>query len=422
MKTLLQINIVVNYGSTGRIIEEFGQTAVQNGWNSYIAYGRIKQVNKEGLIRIGSGFDVIVHGLQTRLLDRHGLGSRNATLNFIKIISQIKPDIVHLHNLHGYYINIEILFNYLEKAKIPVVWTLHDCWPITGHCVYFDSVGCEKWKTECFKCPQTKVYPASLGIDRSKQNFNLKKKLFLSLQNMTIVPVSKWLGDIVKQSFLKEIPMHTISNGIDTEVFRPSADTSIRDKYRIRDKFIILGIASNWSPRKGLADFIKLSENVQPDDQIILVGLSDKQIKTLPDRIIGLPRTDNIVDLVDLYSNADVFINPSIEETFGLTTVEALACGTPAVVFNSTASPELIIQDTGFVLEKGDMQGLVGVIKTIKTKGKSSYSLACRERVLKLYDKTDRHKDYLDLYESVLKRNTNTITNTDINPSGNLPN
>ncbi len=404
MKTILQINIVVNYGSTGRIIEELGQTAYQNGWNSYIAYGRKFQSLKPDLIRIGSGLEVILHGLRTRLFDQHGLGSRKATINLIEQIDKLKPDIIHLHNLHGYYINIEILFNYLALKNIPVVWTFHDCWQLTGHCAYFDVVGCEKWKTECHHCPQTKEYPASFGLDRSKKNFHHKKELFTLLKNLTIVPVSSWLENIVKQSYFTGFPIRVISNGIDTNVFLPLQDKTIRKKYRLENKFIILGIANIWSSHKGLNDFIQLSKKLESDDQIILVGLTKSQIKTLPSNIIGIERTNDIQELAALYSDADVFINPSVEETFGLTTVEALACGTPTIVFNATASPELVMPETGFVVEKGDMQSLMNAIQIIKTKGKSSFSIVCRERAKKFYDKNDRHMDYLNLYESILTK------------------
>jgi len=403
MNTLLQINTVVNFGSTGRIINELSQTSIKNDWNSYIAYGRNDQTPQTGLIRIGSNWDVNLHGLKTRLFDRHGLGSRNATINFCKQIDELKPDIIQLHNLHGYYINIEVLFNYLVLKNIQVVWTFHDCWPLTGHCVYFDVIGCEKWKTECGHCPQTKEYPASFGLDRSQQNFHHKKELFTTLKNLTVVPVSRWLENIVKQSYFAGFPMQVISNGIDMDIFRPLQEAYIRKKYRLENKFIILGIASIWSLHKGLNDFVELSRKLESGDQIILVGLTKIQIKTLPSNIIGIERTNDIQELVALYSDADVFINPSLEETFGLTTVEALACGTPTIVFNATASPELVVQETGFVVEKGDIQGLIHVIKTIKTKGKNSYSSACVERAKKLYNKDDRYMDYLKLYESILK-------------------
>jgi len=251
MRTLLQINSVVNSGSTGRIAEEIGQTAISQGWESYIAYGRNKRLSQSQLIKIGTDWDIKMHGLQTRLFDRHGLGSKSATQIFIKQIEAIKPDIIHLHNIHGYYLNIEVLFNFLASTQIPVLWTLHDCWPFTGHCVYFDFVGCKKWLTQCNNCPQTRTYPASFFLDRSTQNFNLKKELFTGVHNLTLVPVSQWLANLLRQSFLKNLPIQVINNGIDIETFKPVPSNNLRFKFKLQSKFIIIGVANIWSERKG---------------------------------------------------------------------------------------------------------------------------------------------------------------------------
>lgn len=227
MPTLLQIVVEGNTGSTGTIAEAIGELAMHQGWESYIAHGRFPRSSKSQTIRIGSGFDVILHGIKTRLFDRHGLGSRNATKLLIDRIQKIKPDIIHLHHIHGYYINIELLFNYLSGADIPVIWTFHDCWSITGHCAYFDFADCDKWKTECNHCPQKKEYPASFCLDRSTKNYNLKKALFTSVKKMVVVPVSDWLKNIVLESFMQDIPVQTIHNGIDTSVFKPQDRKSV---------------------------------------------------------------------------------------------------------------------------------------------------------------------------------------------------
>ncbi|NQU84849.1 MAG: glycosyltransferase [Mariniphaga sp.] len=400
MKNLLQINSVVNSGSTGRIAEEIGQTALNNGWESYIAYGRNERSSKSKLIRIGTDWDIKMHGIQTRLFDRHGLGSKIATEIIVRQIEQIKPDIIHLHNLHGYYLNIELLFNYLSKADLPVVWTLHDCWPMTGHCSHFDFAGCEKWKTLCYDCPQKTSYPSSILFDRSPKNYNLKKQLFTSVRNLTIVPVSSWLGGIVKQSFLSKYPIRVINNGVDLDMFSLQNNTEeVRGKYGIGNRFMLMGVATTWSERKGLEDYMKLSKTLTNDIIIVLVGLSTAQLKTLPPTIIGIARTENISELAKLYSAANIILNLSAEETFGLTTVEGFACGTPSIVYNCTANPELITPETGFIVQKGDIQDLIHAINTIKAKGKSSYGIACRERAEKLYDKVERYRDYLNLYE-----------------------
>jgi putative colanic acid biosynthesis glycosyltransferase len=403
MKTLLQINSVVNYKSTGRIVEEIGQTAIASGWESYIAYGRNERPSSSNLIKIGTDKDVKLHGLQTRLFDRHGLSSRKATSDFIKQIDNIKPDIVHLHNIHGYYINIEVLFHYLKNANVPVVWTFHDCWPITGHCSYFSYVGCEKWKSQCFECPQKSGYPASYFIDSSKKNYILKKELFNSLPNLTLVPVSQWLSGVLKESFLQNYPIRVINNGINTEVFKPSLSSDFRNKYGLEDKFIMIGVATSWGERKGLKDYIELSKILESEFQIVLVGLNKKQIEQLPNNILGIERTDNVGELADIYSSADLVLNLSYEETFGLTTVEGFACGTPGIVYNATASPELIDVSTGIVVEQGNINKLVDAIYSIKKKGKEYYSEACVNRAYRLYKKEDRYKEYIDLYESLLK-------------------
>ena len=404
MKTLLQINTVVNSGSTGRIAEEIGQTAINNGWNSTIAYGRNERPSQSKLIRIGTDWDIKLHGLQTRLLDRHGLGSVNATEKLIEQIKEIQPSIIHLHNLHGYYLNIEIFFNYLANANISVVWTLHDCWAMTGHCAYFDYIGCQKWKTSCFNCPQKKSYPTSFFVDRSIKNYQLKKKLFSSVRNLHIVTVSNWLREITSQSYLAQYPIQVINNGIDIQTFSPQNNLEeIRTKYGIGNRFMLVGVATAWSERKGLNDFIELSRILDTENAVVLVGLSETQLKFLPKSIIGIPRTENTTELAQLYSAADIVLNLSAEETFGLTTVEGFACGTPGIVYNCTASPELITSETGIVVEKGNDQELLKAIETIKANGKVSYSKACRERAEKLYNKDDRYMDYLKLYETILE-------------------
>ncbi|NWJ51806.1 MAG: glycosyltransferase [Bacteroidetes bacterium] len=404
MKKILQINIVVNYGSTGIIAEEIGRHAIEEGWESYIAFGRKERPSKSKLIKIGSDLDINLHVLQTRLFDRHGFGSHRATQKLINQIEKINPDIIHLHNLHGYYINIKILFDFLSKADIPIVWTLHDCWPITGHCVHFDSINCERWKTHCFNCPLKNSYPASFLIDRSSKNHLFKKNKFTSIKRLTIVPVSNWLGNIIKKSFLNCYPIQVINNGVDCNIFVQNKTQKIREKYNVIDKLIILGVSNTWEPRKRLSDFIELSKSLDNSSVIILVGLSSTQLKNLPKNIIGIPRTESVQELVDLYSAADIYLNLSIEETFGKTTAEALACGTPIIVYNATACPELVSPETGFIVEKGNIISLLESINIVRRAGREHFAFACRERALKLYNKNDRISDYINLYKSMMNK------------------
>ena len=402
MKTLLQINSVVNSGSTGRIAEEIGQTAIAAGWESYIAYGRNERPSSSKLIKVGTDKDIKLHGLQTRLFDRHGLGSKGATTDFIRQIEKIDPDIVHLHNIHGYYINMEVLFHYLKKVNIPVVWTFHDCWPITGHCSHFTFVGCEKWKTQCYNCPLKTGYPASYLIDRSKKNFILKKGLFNSLSNLTLVPVSQWLSGILKESFLQNYPIKVINNGVNTEVFRPSEVSDFRNKHGLIDKFVLIGVATSWGERKGLKDYIELSKILESEFQIVLVGLNKKQIDQLPDNILGIERTESVDALADIYATSDAFINPTYEDTFPTTNLESQACGTPVITYKTGGSPEAIDESTGIVVEQGNMNKLVEAIYTIKKNGKQYYSDACVERAHRMYEKEDRYKEYIQLYNELI--------------------
>lgn len=400
MPTLLQINETVNVGSTGRIASQIGDTVIKTGWQSYIAYGREKRSCSSQLIRVGNRWNVLSHVLQTRLLDKHGLASKNATKNFIKSIETIRPDIIHLHNIHGYYLNYELLFDYLATINIPIVWTLHDCWPLTGHCSFFEGVGCEGWRTGCGHCPYLEDYPKSLWVDRSAQNFLQKRRAFTLPENVIIVPVSEWLGNLVRESFLGKYRVHVIHNGIDIDVFKPQSK-EINKKYSIEaDKAVVLGVASVWHERKGLNDFVELSkdENIQ----VILVGVTEDITKRLPSNIIAMNRTNNPKELAELYSGADVFVNPTYDDNFPTTNIEALACGTPVVTYRTGGSPEAIDDETGIIVEKGDINGLKDAIANLSQRDRSEMKQACRKRAERLYNKDDRFQDYINLYEELL--------------------
>jgi putative colanic acid biosynthesis glycosyltransferase len=403
MKKIFQICVEGNTGSTGTIAESFGQYALNQGWSSFIAYGRFPRSSKSNLIKIGNSFDIIMHGLETRLMDGHGLASKNATYKLIDTIKQISPDIIQLHHLHGYYINYKILFEFLRTCKFPVVWTFHDCWSFTGHCAYFERAGCEKWKSKCFDCPQIHEYPKSFFWDRSAEHFHLKKTLFTSLNNLTIVSVSRWLDKLVSESFFQGSNHLFIHNGVDTAIFSPVQNVNpVKIRYKLNGKFILLGVASTWDSRKGLSDFIEISKFLKSDEIILLIGLSKQQIDNLPFNIIGLPRTENKAELIELYSAADVFLNLSVEESFGLTTIESLACGTPAIVYDNTASPELISVGTGFIVKPGDISTILNCVQSIKVRGKNSFSSICRDHVVKNFEMKDRFADYFNLYDSIV--------------------
>jgi putative colanic acid biosynthesis glycosyltransferase len=397
---VLQINTVCGTGSTGRIATDIHNILLEQGHESYIAYGRGESVNCNTAIKIGSKTDLYVHGAMTRIFDNHGFASKKATKEFIKEVEELNPDIIHLHNIHGYYINVEILFNYLKKSNKPVVWTLHDCWAFTGHCAYFDYVGCDKWKTACYKCPQKKNYPASIFIDNSKQNYLKKKELFTGIKNMTIVTPSNWLANLVKQSFLKECPVKVINNGIDLDVFRPT-ESDFREKFNIKDKFLILGVANIWDKRKGFEHFTEFSQKLKQDEVIVMVGLTQKQKENLPNKIIGITRTNNLQELVEIYSCADVFINTTLEDNFPTVNLEALACGIPVITHKVGGSPETLDESCGFIVEKRNMEILISKIQEIKTKDKAFYSKACIDRAITFYSKIDRFNEYVELYQNI---------------------
>lgn len=395
---IIQINITDKVGSTGQIVDEIGQLVIAKGWNSYIAYGRKAGLSDSKLIHIGNMVDEYSHGIQSRILDNHGLASRWVTNKFIKSIEMIRPDIVHLHNIHGYYLNYPILFKFLDNLNVPVVWTLHDCWPITGHCAYFDAVNCEKWKTGCYSCPNRRSYPASLFLDRSKKNFEDKRHYFSLLDNLTIVPVSYWLEGIVQESFLKKYPIITIHNGISLDHFKRYESRIISS-----EKPVVLGVASVWERRKGFSDFIKLSGH--DDLQVVLVGVDKKTQKKLPPNIIGINRTSDQKELAEYYSRADVFVNPTYEDNFPTVNIESMACGTPVVTYRTGGSPESLTEMTGIVVEKGDVDGLYTAIRSILDKSPKEREVQrelCVKRA-KEFDYKIRFKEYIDLYEKLLR-------------------
>ena len=407
MKKLLQINTVINSGSTGHIAEGIGQLAIKNGWESYIAYGRNDRPSSSTKIKIETKWSIYLHVLKTRLFDRHGFGSKKATKKFIKQIETIKPDIIHLHNIHGYYLNIEALFHYLKVTNIPIVWTLHDCWSFTGHCSHFEYIKCKKWIKLCNHCPQKKNYPASFFLDNSTKNYLDKKRLFTSVSNMTIISVSQWINDLLSNSFLSKYPKKIIPNGIDTALFSPQNNCQIREKLNLKESdFVILGVATVWNERKGLMDFIKLANLIDTNTKIVLVGLSEHQKKNLPKNIIPLTRTESQKELAELYSAANVVLNLSYEESFGMTTVEGFACGTPSIVYNCTASPELLTNKTGFIVQAGNLDELIYAINTIRKNTKSYYSSFCIERAITFYDKNKQFANYINLYDDILSNNS----------------
>ena len=360
MKYLL-INSVAGVGSTGKIAADICRKLIKEGNEAVLAYGRgIANCEDIRTIRIGNKLGVYWHVAMTRFFDRHGLCSKRATKQFLKWVDAYSPDVIWLHNIHGYYLNYEELFFYIKSHNIKVKWTLHDCWALTGHCSYFTFVKCEQWKCHCSYCPQKRTYPACLFHGRVDKNFARKKRAFTGVKNLELIVPSNWLKNLASESFLKDYPCSVVYNTIDKNIFKPTP-SDFRKVFHLENKKIVLGVASVWTQRKGLDDFYKLATMLDSSYVIVLVGLSKKQIDSLPRNIVGIRRTDNQVELAGLYSTADVFLNPSVEETFGMTTVEAEACGTETVVYKDTACEE-VVNEFGGVAVPQDIEAIYKAI------------------------------------------------------------
>ncbi len=361
---VLMINSVCGIRSTGRICTDIADELTAQGHEVKIAYGResVPEKHRKYAIKIGSDMDQRFHGIRTRLFDEHGFGSKKATEKFLQWADEFDPDIVWLHNIHGYYINIELLFAWIKKRpNMQVKWTLHDCWAFTGHCSYFTLVKCEQWRTHCSYCSQKARYPSSILKDNCKNNFDRKKAAFTGVENMTLITPSQWLADLVKQSFLGEYPVEVHYNTIDTQVFKPT-ESDFRESRGLKDKKIVLGVASVWDERKGLGDFIKLSELLDDRFAIVLIGLTKKQIGQIPERIIALTRTNSTRELAEIYSSADVFFNPTYEDNYPTVNLESEACGTPVITYRTGGAPETLHSERSTVVDVGDLGTVVELL------------------------------------------------------------
>ena len=368
---VVSINTVCN-GSTGKIVGSISSSLIESGEETFCIYGRRKGYVNIPCKKIGGFFSFWYHVFLTTVFDLHGHGSYFKTKKIVRELKKLNPDIIHLHNIHGYYINYKVLFNYLKNEyQGRVFWTLHDCLPMTGHCAYFSNVSCEKWKTECHDCPNKKMYPTSLLFDRSRKNYQEKKNLFNGVKDLTIITPSVWLQNIVLSSYLKKYPVKTINNGINLNIFYPRLTDSIFDKYNIpKDKKVLLGVASIWEKRKGLDDFLMLSKLVNDDYVIVLVGLNNKQISKLKQykNIIGIRRTENQDDLASLYSVSFALINPTYEDNYPTVNIEALASGTRVIAYDTGGCVEQAINPNMYIVKKTTKNNNVkNIIKLLET-------------------------------------------------------
>lgn len=401
MRKVFNISGAINYGAPGRIVEQIGILAQKHGYEVLVAHStRNENPSQLPHFAMTTKYEEMIHAMGAKFLDLHGLLSTRQTKALVERIKDFNPDIIHLHNIHGYYLNFKVLFEYLDTVDTPVVWTMHDCWPFTGRCFHFVGANCYKWKKGCYDCKSEAGYTVSKYRDRSQSLFELKKRLFSKVKNMTLVPVSDWQAAFLRDSFLSHHNIHIIHNGIDLEKFLPMKGSRLRNKHQLDGKFVLLGVASPWNTRKGLDDFCRLSSMLSPEEfVVVLVGLKNEQVETLPTGIIGITRTESQQELAEYYSMADVFVNLSYLDTFPTVNLEALACGTPVITYKTGGSPEAIDEKTGVVVEQGDLNGLVRAICSMKLYPLSSVD--CRKRAELLFDKDKCFEEYIRLYDTL---------------------
>ena len=391
MKILL-VNSVCGVGSTGKICVDLANTAKSFGHECVIAYGRGDSRGWSNVYKITNGIGNKLHYIKSRVFDKHGLGNVPETKRFIKFIKSYDPDIIHLHNIHGYFLNYKILFNYLKTTRAKIVWTMHDMWPITGHCVY--AFDCNKWEKQCKKCEYLNDYPKAL-FDNSFKNYKFKQESFTRPDRMEIITPSEWLTNLFKRSSLNKYKINTINNGIDLKVFK-FQNSDWKTRQGLRQFRLVLGVASVWDRRKGLNDIITLSNMLEDDVRIVLVGLTKKQISKLPPNIIGIERTQNQQELSEIYSSAELFINLTYADNFPTVNIESLASGTPVLTYKTGGSPESITNKTGFVVEQGDVEKVAEIVNAFK---KTEQTIQDCVEQSKKYNKNDKFKDYIRLYE-----------------------
>lgn len=382
------------------------RVARERGYEAYTASKWVKTAvdrkrNDPWHYYIGSRLENTVHRYFSWMTDFQDTASCWATRRLIRRIERVQPDLVHLHDVVGWYLNIDVLFRYLKKKGIPVIWTFHDCWAFTGRCIYFDAAGCDRWKTGCGNCPQLNYMPRTWWFDRSAWNFRRKRNLFTALEGLTIVTPSQWLKDLTEQSFFAGRDIRVINNGIDLNVFHPCKEGEYYRRLSEEGKKIVLGVAGTWSVRKGLDALVKLSREL-PEDRYRVVVVGAEAVPDAPE-ILCIPCTHNAGELAQIYSAADVLVNPTLEDNFPTVNLEALACGTPVVTYRTGGSPESVTPQTGIVVAKGDYDALKAAVLSVCEKGREAWAPACLSAA-KNYDMNACFNDYVDLYEEILKQ------------------
>lgn len=403
---IAEINMTHN-GSTGKIMFGIANVARQKNYDVWTFspkyYSKSQNVCWPQVAEhtyFGTVLENKLHHHFSKLTGLHGCFSWLGTAELIRYLEEIRPDIIHLHNLHNWTIDLPMLFAWIKQNNVRVIWTLHDCWPFTGQCPYFTLAQCERWKTGCHHCPQIHVYPDAL-VDMTRFMWKQKKKWFTGIKNMTLVTPSQWLADLVKQSFLKSYPVVRISNGIDLNIFKPT-DSDFRKRYNLEGKKILLGVAFDWGRRKGLDVFIELARRLDNTYQIVLVGTNEHIDEQLPSNILSIHRTESQQQLAEIYSAADLFVNPTREENYPTVNMEAIACGTPVLTFKTGGCAEILTKETGAVVPCDDIDAIEREIYRICTENPYSKA-ACLKHAVH-FDQESRFKEYVKLYENCTHR------------------
>ena len=391
------INSVCSFGSTGRICEAIASKAIDKGHEAKVFYGLGKSDYSQA-VKISNKIDYLAHNVLSRLFDGEGRFSTIGTIILIQKLKAYAPDIIHIHNLHGHYINYRLLFKFISgESRIRVVMTLHDCWSFTGHCAHFDIINCDRWQSGCNNCPHREVYPNSF-FSRSKRNYNIKRELIAGLgSRLHLIPVSHWMDNFLSYSLYRGISHSVIHNGIDLSVFNYSENRDVLVRYKIKGMYV-LGVANPWSSYKGLDDMVRLRKALDESVSIVLVGLSQEQINLMPRGIIGIPPTNNLSDLVGLYSSAIALVNTTYCDNYPTVNLESIACGTPVITYDTGGSPESVTPHTGSVIQRGDIQGLVDAICRCKVQDRENVRKRCISYAHLYFDQNQCFEHYIDLY------------------------
>lgn len=402
MMRVVQINGGV-FGSTGRIMFGISDIAKEHGIEVR-CYSPVTTTNKNrepdhAYEKIGTyncrRFNVFL----SRITGYNGCFAYLETKRMLKSISEFSPEVIHLHNLHDSYVNLPILFEYIKKNNISVIWTLHDCWPFTGHCTHFTIAKCDKWQSGCKECSQYKLYPQSL-FDNSSKMYKLKKQTFTGIKSAIIVTPSEWLANLVKQSYLSKYEIDVVNNGIDLSVFKPT-ESNFKEKHGLENKKVLLGVSFGWNNSKGLDIFIRLAKELDDNFRIVLVGTDDIVDTKLPSNIISIHRTQKQDELVEIYTAADLFVNPTREDTYPTVNMESLACGTPVLTFRTGGSPEIVDDSCGGVVDCNDYNALKTRIMKICSEDKNQFVSACIKRAAG-FDAKKCFLLYIKLYQKIM--------------------